>query len=155
MKVVDPNSAVGKVLKNGGKPYVTPEDGVVMEWWKSKKFVSYMWGDFTWKVILLVILYVIETDHNGVLSGSWLTIMFSIIVTAGVIQMGFMGGQAWIDRYTQAIRIPAELGSSVVGSVTDSVVDATDEDMDALAPTAPDSLNDEDMYDEEEYPPMD
>lgn len=110
--VVDPNSAVGKAIKNG--EYVAPEDGAVVVWWKSKKFVAYMVGDFTWKILMGAMLFVIANYHDGVISGGWLTLLFAVIVTAGVAEMGFLGGQAWIDRYTTAIKIPAELGKRVL-----------------------------------------
>lgn len=109
---VDPNSAAGKAIKNGG---------AIIVWWKSKKFVAYMFGDFLWKVILFTSLVIIAEFGNGTISGTWLTFLFAVVVTAGVAQMGFLGGQSWIDRYTTAIKIPAKLGSMALGGVADVI----------------------------------
>lgn len=121
MTPVDPNSPIGKAIKTG--EYVTPDDGVVIVWWKSKKFIAYMAGGFMWKVVLLTSLAIIAKYADGQMSGSWLTFLSFVVVTAGAAQMGFLGGQAWIDRYTSAIRVPGEMGKAVVGGVVDAFSD--------------------------------
>lgn len=137
-----------KVFTNG--EYMTVENGHTIQWWKSKKFVGYMWGDITWKLILVVMLAVVANENGGVLSGAWLTILFTVIVTAGVAQMGFLGGQAWIDRYTQAIRIPAEMGASILSSAAHAIEEELDGDPEP-APELPD-LPPVDIYLEEKEP---
>ena len=119
MTPVDPNSPIGKAIKNG--EYVTSENGAVLVWWKSKKFVAYMAGGFMWKVVILVSLAIIARYADGQMSGSWLTFLSFVVVTAGAAQMGFLGGHAWIDRYTSAIKVPGEMGKAVVGKVVSAI----------------------------------
>jgi hypothetical protein len=97
--------------------YTPLEDGKPVMWWKSKKFTAYMIGDMTWKLIIFACLYIIATVLNGEMTGAMLTFMFAVVVTAGVAEMGFLGGQTWIDRYTKAIKIPAQLGVGLVGKM--------------------------------------
>jgi len=80
-----------------------PEETPDIHWWQSKKFMAFLIGEFTWKIMALVILYVVTYFQGGSLSGSWLSVLTLIIITAGVLELGFIGGQAWIDRYTRTV----------------------------------------------------
>jgi len=134
---------------NGNGEYRTFENGQSVEWWKSKKFTGYMVGDFTWKGTIFVCLYILSTTNGGEMSPAWLTFMFTIVVTAGVAQMGFLGGQAWIDRYTKAIQAPVALGSAVMGTIGD-VLDDKDEEKEK--DPAPDPEEEAGPADPEEEP---
>lgn len=91
------------------------EDGKIA-WWKSKKFLALMIGSLTWKALLLVAFYIVATYNQGVLSGSWLIFLSFIVVTEGVVQIGFIGGQAWIDKYVAALQVPASLATKALQS---------------------------------------
>jgi hypothetical protein len=64
---------------------------------KSKKFIAYIISEFGWKALILVMLlqYGSKIDHYAFL------VIVSMIVTSGFIQIGYILGQAYIDKYTQ------------------------------------------------------
>lgn len=64
---------------------------------KSKKFIAYIISEFGWKALILVMLlqYGGKIDHYAFL------VIVSMIVTSGFIQIGYILGQAYIDKYTQ------------------------------------------------------
>ena len=79
----------------------------------SRKFCAYLIGEFTWKVILAGVLYGLFTVGGGHITLLWMGVLMSIIFTAGLVQVGYIGGQAWVDRYTQGI---TSLASSITRS---------------------------------------
>lgn len=84
-------------------PEIPPSLQEDVVWWRSKKFIATMVSEITYKVIILVILYIVMLYQGGTLSAAWLTLLVTVIVTAGTIQIGFLGGQAWIDRYAKVL----------------------------------------------------
>lgn len=64
---------------------------------KSKKFIAYIISEFGWKALILVMLlqYGSKIDHYAFL------VIVSMIITSGFIQIGYILGQAYIDKYTQ------------------------------------------------------
>lgn len=64
---------------------------------KSKKFIAYIISEFGWKALILVMLlqYGGKIDHYAFL------VIVSMIITSGFIQIGYILGQAYIDKYTQ------------------------------------------------------
>jgi uncharacterized membrane protein len=68
---------------------------------KSKKFIAYMVAEFGWKAILVLI--VLLTPIN-----LWQTVlMISIAVISGFVQVGYVLGQASIDKYIRVAKINA------------------------------------------------
>jgi hypothetical protein len=142
--------------------YMVTENGQAVKWYQSKKFIGYSLGELGHKLTLFISFYIIAQYQDGVMSGSWLTFLFAVVVTAGVAQMGFLGGQAWIDRYTKAIKIPATLGSSVVGTMKEAFDGHPDQKNDqapvpapapvAAIPTAPEADEEEEEVTDEEEP---
>lgn len=71
----------------------------------SKKFIAYMVADTTWTLTLLVGLYYLKVillaDNGAVIvsQAGILTLLLSIVLTKGFIQVGYIGSQAWLDRY--------------------------------------------------------
>lgn len=84
-------------------PEVPPSQQEDLVWWRSKKFIATMVSEITYKVIILIILYIVMLYQGGTLSAAWLTLLVTVIITAGTIQIGFLGGQAWIDRYAKVL----------------------------------------------------
>jgi hypothetical protein len=56
---------------------------------KSKKFTAYIIADFGWKTLLV---YAIFADRSD-------AVILAMISAAGFVQAGYIGGQAWLDRY--------------------------------------------------------
>ena len=74
---------------------------------ESKKFVAWFFSEMTWKAILVVALLVWKDDLTQVGAGAW-WLMLSIVVTAGFIGIGFILGQAALDKYVRVAEIAAE-----------------------------------------------
>jgi len=71
---------------------------------QSKKFVAFLISEVTWKIIILVcILNLIEADGSGGVLLHW--IMLTAVIIAGFIEAGFIGGQAWLDKYVRIAQI--------------------------------------------------
>lgn len=65
---------------------------------KSKKFVAYLIADLGWKIIILYMLMHLESK----LQPSELTFLLTVVITSGVIQIGYILGQAALDKYINA-----------------------------------------------------
>ena len=142
------------MVKSKEKPYVTPENGVVRVWWQSKKFVAFMTGEFTWKLLVAGGLAIVAMYNNGEMTPGWLTYFAFVIVTAGAAQMGYLGGQSWIDRYAKVIAVPAKMGSAIVGGAANVINKVKGK---APAPSAPIEavVETEDNEDNEEQDALD
>lgn len=65
---------------------------------QSKKFVAYLISDFGWKVIILYMLINLKSS----LAPSDLTFLLTVVITSGVIQIGYILGQSALDKYLHA-----------------------------------------------------
>lgn len=65
---------------------------------KSKKFLAYLIADAGWKAIILYTLMHLKSK----LSPSELTFLLTVVITSGIIQIGYILGQAALDKYIQA-----------------------------------------------------
>jgi hypothetical protein len=93
---------------------------------QSKKFVAFLISEVTWKIIILVcILNLIEADGDGGVLLHW--IMLTAVIIAGFIEAGFIGGQAWLDRYVRIAKITVGAAAGVPLSSTDPVDEAHSE----------------------------
>lgn len=63
---------------------------------KSKKFVAYIIADFGWKVLMGAVVWQYE---NKIEHYAFMTLV-TMIVTSGFIQIGYILGQAALDKYT-------------------------------------------------------
>ncbi len=63
---------------------------------KSKKFLAYLIADFGWKILMFYVLWEYKTkiDHYAFI------VLVTMIVTSGFIQIGYILGQAALDKYT-------------------------------------------------------
>ena len=65
---------------------------------KSKKFIAYLIADLGWKVIILYMLMHLQSK----LQPSELSFLLTVVITSGVIQIGYILGQAALDKYINA-----------------------------------------------------
>ena len=65
---------------------------------KSKKFLAYLIADLGWKVIILYMLMHLKSK----LQPSELTLLLTVVITSGIIQIGYILGQAALDKYINA-----------------------------------------------------
>jgi len=65
---------------------------------KSKKFIAYLVADIGWKVVVLYML----THLKSKLEAGELTFLMTVVITSGVIQIGYILGQAALDKYINA-----------------------------------------------------
>ena len=65
---------------------------------KSKKFIAYLTADLGWKIVILYML----THLKSKLEAGELTFLMTVVITSGVIQIGYILGQAALDKYINA-----------------------------------------------------
>lgn len=71
---------------------------------QSKKFIAFLIGELTWKAVLVVALVMFHKDFTNVGTWAW-WFMMSVVVTAGFAEIGYIGGQAWLDKYVRVAEI--------------------------------------------------
>lgn len=70
----------------------------------SKKFIAFLIGELTWKIVLVVALVVLREDFKDM--GAWVWgFLIAVVVTAGFAEVGYIGGQAWLDKYVRVAEI--------------------------------------------------
>ena len=65
---------------------------------QSKKFIAYLLSELGWKGLLFYIIH----KHNGDVKHTLLVLLITIIITSGVIQIGYILGQVALDKYISA-----------------------------------------------------
>jgi hypothetical protein len=62
---------------------------------KSKKFVAYLVSELGWKILIGYIMFVYQNkiDHYAFM------VLVTMVVTSGFIQIGYILGQAALDKY--------------------------------------------------------
>lgn len=75
---------------------------------ESKKFLAWFLSEMSWKGIILAMLfwYKDELVKSGVGAGVW-WFLLGIVITAGFIGIGFILGQAALDKYVRVAEIAA------------------------------------------------
>ena len=68
---------------------------------KSKKFLAYLIADFGWKVLIGYTIY--KEEAKSEIGYTTFLILLSMIITAGFIQIGYILGQAMLDKYAASI----------------------------------------------------
>lgn len=71
---------------------------------KSKKFVAYLIAELGWKILLFSILFKAKADLNYY----YFTIILTVIVVSGFIQVGYILGQAALDKYIKVAEAAIE-----------------------------------------------
>lgn len=65
---------------------------------KSKKFLAYLIADIGWKGVILYMLMHLQSK----LDPEELTFLLTVVITSGIIQIGYILGQAALDKYINA-----------------------------------------------------
>jgi hypothetical protein len=65
---------------------------------KSKKFIAYVIADLGWKAVIFYMLMHLKSK----LDPEELTFLITVILTSGVVQIGYILGQAALDKYINA-----------------------------------------------------
>ena len=68
---------------------------------KSKKFLAYLIADFGWKILIGYTIW--KEESKSEIGYTTFLILLSMIVTAGFIQIGYILGQAMLDKYAASI----------------------------------------------------
>ena len=65
---------------------------------KSKKFIAYVIADLGWKAVIFYMLMHLKSK----LDPEELTFLITVILTSGVVQIGYILGQTALDKYIGA-----------------------------------------------------
>ena len=65
---------------------------------QSKKFIAYLVADLGWKGVILYMLMHLQSK----LDPEELTFLLTVVITSGIIQIGYILGQAALDKYINA-----------------------------------------------------
>ena len=68
---------------------------------KSKKFLAYLIADFGWKILIGYTIWKEESKEQ--IGYTTFLILLSMVITAGFIQIGYILGQAMLDKYAASI----------------------------------------------------
>ncbi len=63
---------------------------------QSKKFTAFLISEISWKLLLLYVImeYKTKIDHYAFM------VILAIVITSGFLQIGYVLGQAALDKYT-------------------------------------------------------
>ena len=64
---------------------------------RSKKFLAYLIAEAGWKIIILYLLY----QLSGTINHYSLVALMTLVIVSGFIQIGYILGQAALDKYVQ------------------------------------------------------
>lgn len=67
---------------------------------QSKKFLAYLITDIGWKVTLLIILF----HSQSKLDYYTFSLLLTLVIVSGFIQVGYILGQASLDKYTKVVK---------------------------------------------------
>lgn len=75
---------------------------------RSKKFLAYLIADLGWKILMFYVIWEYKTqiDHYAFMT------LVTMIVTSGFIQIGYILGQAALDKYTHVAVSAIEQGDN-------------------------------------------
>ena len=63
---------------------------------KSKKFIAYLISELGWKILIGLVLF----QYSGKIEHYSFMLLIAIVVTSGFIQVGYILGQAALDKYS-------------------------------------------------------
>ena len=63
---------------------------------KSKKFVAYLIAELGWKILIGYVLM----QYSGKIEHYSFMLLMTIVITSGCIQVGYILGQAALDKYS-------------------------------------------------------
>jgi len=74
---------------------------------QSRKFIAYLLAELTWKAIIIFALLTMKDTFQDIAGWGWWFLIVTVIV-AGFLEVGFIGGQAWLDKYVRVAEIAAK-----------------------------------------------
>lgn len=77
----------------------------------SKKFVAFLISEVTWKLLLGYAMFI--GVKEGKIELDLFTVLLCIIAVAGFVEVGYMLGQASLDKYLKLAQIAKESGASI------------------------------------------
>jgi len=80
---------------------------------RSKKFVAFLISEISWKLVLVAVLW---WGKDMILGGTF-GLLMSIILIAGFVEVGYILGQAYLDRYLQVATLATGVAKDVVAKV--------------------------------------
>ena len=95
-------------LKGSVPPCGDEKDTFEKTPFNSKKFVFVMVSETGWKLVLFTMLFTIASDLSTLAWG----LMMGVIIVSGFVQVGYLFGQAGIDKFVRIAKINAGLGMS-------------------------------------------
>ena len=75
---------------------------------QSKKFVAYLVAEITWKALAVLVLF---WGKDSIPTQVW-AILLAIILVAGFVEVGYILGQAALEKYIQVAQIAANPAAS-------------------------------------------
>ena len=66
---------------------------------RSKKFVAFLVAELAWKLVLVVGLVTLRSELSE--AGWGWGFLLAVVVVSGFVEIGYLGGQAWLDRYVR------------------------------------------------------
>ena len=85
---------------------VEPVDQLEKKWWQSKKFFAFLMAEFGFFALMGAIIFSQEMDKLGE------NVAFMVLaITAGFLAVGYILGQAYIDKYIRVAQITMGRGS--------------------------------------------
>ena len=66
---------------------------------QSKKFIAFLLADMSWTVLLAYTIYRGETQ----------AVTLAMVLVKGFVEAGYIGGQAWLDRYVKVAALTTPL----------------------------------------------
>jgi hypothetical protein len=75
---------------------------------QSKKFIAYLIADFGWKIALFYILYQSKSKFDYYS----FSITITLLVVSGFIQVGYILGQAALDKYIETAKTLTKASSN-------------------------------------------
>ena len=66
---------------------------------QSKKFIAFLLADISWTLLLAYTIYRDEPQ----------TLTLAMVLVKGFVEAGYIGGQAWLDRYVKVAALTTPL----------------------------------------------
>lgn len=88
---------------------------------ESKKFVAFLWANVTWTGLIVAGLFLLKVllDQPGgaavVANVGLTTLLLSMAIIKGFLEAGYIGTQAWLDRYVRVAEITTETIKKKIG----------------------------------------
>jgi hypothetical protein len=76
---------------------------------QSRKFIAFLVAEVTWKILAALVLF---WGKDAIPLQVW-AILLAIVLVAGFVEVGYIVGQAYLDKYLRIAQIAVEAGQSI------------------------------------------